>query len=167
MWLALADWMPRAFPQHSLLFLCNSGHEYENLGASHIADKVGPAPGETAFWFHLGANAAARDYQEMPGRLLPLPSADPYRFLMTSPEFVTCAREIFKGQPGLEMAYPSAEGTAGELSEVIKAGYVRHAGIFGAHRHHHAVTDDLSTVTPDPLAATARGVRDLLSAVVS
>src|SRR3546814_3146971 len=65
------------------------------------------------------------------------------------------------------MAYPSAEGTAGELSEVIKAGYVRHAGIFGAHRHHHAVTDDLSTVTPDPLAATARGVRDLLSAVVS
>src|SRR3546814_2573162 len=91
--------------------------------------------------------------------LLPLPSADPYRFLMTSPEFVTCAREIFKGQPGLEMAYPSAEGTAGELSEVIKAGYVRHAGIFGAHRHHHAVTDDLSTVTPDPLAATARGVR--------
>src|SRR3546814_8554928 len=79
-----------------------------------------------------------------PGRLLPLPSADPYRFLMTSPEFVTCAREIFKCQPGLEMAYPSAEGTAGELSEVIKAGYVRHAGIFGAHRHHHAVTDDLS-----------------------
>ncbi|TBR13492.1 MAG: hypothetical protein EPO46_02580, partial [Lysobacter sp.] len=73
MWLALADWMPRAFPQHSLLFLCNSGHEYENLGASHIADKVGPAPSETAFWLHLGANAAARDYQEMPGRLLPLP----------------------------------------------------------------------------------------------
>ncbi|MBN8842795.1 MAG: hypothetical protein J0H88_06050 [Sphingomonadales bacterium] len=167
MWLALADWMPRAFPQHSLLFLCNSGHEYENLGASHIADKFGPAPSETAFWLHLGANAAARDYQEMPGRLLPLPSADPYRFLMTSPEFVARAREIFKGQPGLEMAYPSAEGTAGELSEVIKAGYTRHAGIFGAHRHHHAVTDDLSTVTPDPLAATARGVRDLLSAVVS
>ena len=40
------------------------------------------------------------------------------------------------------MAYPSAEGTAGELSEVIKAGYVRHAGLVGAHRHYHAVTDD-------------------------
>src|SRR3546814_14746077 len=103
----------------------------------------------------------------MPGRLLPLPSADPYRFLMTSPEFVARAREIFKGQPGMEMAYPSAEGTAGELSEVIKAGYVRHAGIFGAHRHHPAVTDDLSTVTPDPLAAPDRGVRALLRAVAS
>lgn len=165
-WLALADWMPRAFPRHSLLFVCNSGHEYENFGASHIVKDVGPPPAETDFWLHLGANAAARDYQEMPGRLLPLPSADPYRFLMTSPEFVERARQVFKGQPGIEMAYPSSDGTAGELSEVIKAGYPRHAGIFGAHRHHHAATDDLSTVAPEPLAATARGFRDLLTAVV-
>jgi len=166
-WLALADWMPRAFPQHSLLFVCNSGHEYENLGASHIVEKVGPPQRDTAFWLHLGANAATRDYQETPGRLLPLPSADPYRFLMTSPGFVERARHIFRGQPGLEMAYPSSEGTAGELSEVIKAGYPRHAGIFGAHRHHHAATDDLSTVAPEPLAATARGFRDLLIASVA
>lgn len=165
-WLALAAWMPRAFPQHSLLFVCNSGHEYENLGASHIVESIGPPPAETDLWLHLGANAAARDYQETPGRLLPLPSADPFRFLMTSPEFVERARQIFKGQPGIEMAYPSADGTAGELSEVIKAGYSRHAGIFGAHRHHHAATDDLSTVAPGPLAATARGFRDLLTAVV-
>src|SRR3546814_17894704 len=115
----------------------------------------------------VGDNGAGRDEKEKPGRLQPRTSADPYSLLMTSHEFVTCAREIFKGQPGLEMAYPSAEGTAGELSEVIKAGYVRHAGLFGAHRHHHAVTDDLSTVTPDPLAATARGGRYLLSTVAS
>ncbi|ALJ16409.1 hypothetical protein [Sphingopyxis macrogoltabida] len=165
-WLALADWMPRVFAQHSLLFVCNSGHEYENLGASHIVKDIGPPPSETAFWLHLGANAAARDYQEMPGRLLPLPSADPYRFLMTSPELVERARQIFDGQPGIEMAYPSSEGAAGELSEVIKAGYTRHAGIFGAHRHHHAATDILSTVVPEPLAATARGFCDLLSAIV-
>lgn len=165
-WLALADWMPRAFPQHSLLFVGNSGHEYENLGASHIVEKVGPPPGDTAFWLHLGANAATRDYHETPGRLLPLPSADPFRFLMTSPAFVDRASEIFKGQPGIEMAYPSADGTAGELSEVVRAGYPRHAGIFGAHRHHHATTDDLSTVALKPLAATACGFRDLLTAVI-
>lgn len=166
-WLALADWMPGAFPRHSLLFVCNSGHEYENLGASHIIEKVGPPPGDTAFWLHLGANAATRDYQDTPVRLLPLPSADPFRFLMTSPEFVERARMIFKGQPGIEMAYPSADGTAGELSEVVKAGYLRHAGVFGAHRHHHAATDDLSTVAAEPLAATARGIRDLLTASVA
>src|SRR3546814_4139723 len=39
-WLALAEWMPHAFADHSLLFVCNSGHEYENLGASHIVEKV-------------------------------------------------------------------------------------------------------------------------------
>ncbi|WP_428685002.1 hypothetical protein [Sphingopyxis sp.] len=166
-WLALAEWMPRAFQRHSLLFVGNSGHEYENLGASHIVEKVGPPPGETDFWLHLGANAATRDYQELPGRLLPLPSADPYRFLMTSPDLVERARGIFKGQPGIEMAYPSSDGAAGELVEVIKAGYSRHAGIFGAHRHHHAATDDLSTVAPEPLAATACGLRDLLTAVAA
>jgi hypothetical protein len=165
-WLALADWLPRAFRDHSLLFVCNSGHEYENLGAGHIVEAVGPPPAETDFWLHLGANAAARDYQEMPGRLLPLPSADPYRFLMTSAEFVDRAREIFAGLPGLEMAYPSSEGTAGELSEIVKAGYSRHAGIFGAHRHHHAPTDNLSTVAAEPLAATARAVRDLMVALI-
>lgn len=161
-WLALADWAPRAFPRHSLLFVANSGHEYENLGAGHLVEVFGPSPADTDFWLHLGANAATRDWQEVPGRLLPLPSADPNRFLMTSADLVERARAIFKGQPGLEMAYPSSEGAAGELSEIVKAGYPRHAGIFGAHRHHHAATDDLSTIAIEPLAATARGFRDLL-----
>ena len=165
-WLALAEWMPRAFPDHSLLFVCNSGHEYENLGASHIVEKVGPPPADTDLWLHLGANVATRDYQDMPGRLLPLPSADPFRFLMTSAAFVDRARSDFRGLPGLEMAYPSTEGVAGELSEVVKAGYPHHAGIFGAHRHHHAPTDNLSVVAPAPLAATARAVRDFLTAII-
>lgn len=161
-WLALADWMPQVFRNHSLQFVSNSGHEYENLGASHLVKALGPPPAETDFWLHLGANAATRDWQEIPGRLLPLPSADPNRFLMLSSDLVERARDIFRGQPGIEMAYPSGEGTAGELTEIVKAGYPRHAGIFGAHRHHHAATDDFSTVAAEPLAATARGFRDLL-----
>lgn len=165
-WLALADWAPRVFPRHNLLFVSNSGHEYENLGASHLVEALGPPPAKTDLWLHLGANAATRDWQEMPGRLLPLPSADPYRFLMTSPDLVERARAIFVGQPGIEMVYPSSEGAAGELIEVVKAGYPRHAGIFGAHRHHHAAGDDLSTIVAEPLAATARGFRDLLVAAI-
>lgn len=164
-WLALADWMPRIFKDHSLLFLSNSGHEYENLGAAHVVDSIGPPADETDLWLHLGANVAARDYQETPSALLPLPSADPYRFLMTSAAFVERARVIFKGQPGLEMAYPSSQGTAGELAEIVAAGYARHAGIFGAHRHHHSPTDTIEVVAPEPLAVTARGVRDLVSAL--
>ncbi|MDK2768113.1 MAG: hypothetical protein KYX69_10400 [Sphingomonas sp.] len=161
-WLALAEWMPKIFARHSLLFVANSGHEYENLGASHLVHAFGPPQAETEFWLHLGANVATRDWQEIPGRLLPLPSADPNRFLMTSPDLVEHARAIFKGQPGIEMAYPSSEGTAGELSEIVKSGYLRHAGIFGAHRHHHAATDTLATIAPDLLAITALGLRALL-----
>ncbi len=166
-WLALAGWAPRAFPRHNLLFVSNSGHEYENLGAGHLVEAFGPPPGETDFWLHLGANAATRDWHEAPGRLLPLPSADPFRFLMTSPDLVARARTIFAGQPGLEAAYSSAAGAAGELGEVVKAGYPRHAGILGAHRQHHAATDDLTTIAAEPLAATARGCRDLLAAAVA
>lgn len=165
-WLALADWLPRAFPGHDLLFVTNSGHEYENLGASHMVEAHGPPPANTDFWLHLGANVATRDWQELPGRLLPLPSADSYRFLMTSADLVDRARTIFAGQPGLEMAYPSSSGAAGELTEVIKAGYPRHAGIFGAHRLHHAASDDLSAIVAEPLAATARAVRELLTAAI-
>ncbi len=166
-WLALAQWMPRMFPRHNLLFVNNSGHEYEYFGAEKMLKAFGPPPTETDFWMHLGANVATRDWHELPGRLLPLPSADPHRFLMVSDELVGPARAIFKGQPGLEMAYSSSEGTAGELSEIVKAGYLRHAGIFGAHRQHHAVTDKLETVAREPLAMTARGVRDLLLTAIS
>lgn len=165
-WLALADWAVRAYPRRNLLFVCNSGHEYENLGASHIVEKVGPRPADTDFWLHLGANVAARDWHELPGRLLPLPSADPNRFLVTSADLVASARTIFKGQPGLEMAYPSDAGAAGELVEVIKAGYQRYAGVFGAHRHHHAATDTISAVAPAPIAAAALAFRDLVAAAL-
>lgn len=164
-WLALAEWAISVRPDHNLLFVCNSGHEYENLGASHLVSDVGPPPEQTAFWLHLGANVATRDWHELPDRLLPLPSADPFRFLVTSPDLVATAQRIFSGQPGLEMAYPADQGTAGELTEIVKGGYPRLAGIFGAHRLHHAAGDDLSTIAPLPLAATARACRDLVAAV--
>jgi hypothetical protein len=166
-WLALAAWAPHAFPHHKLMFVANSGHEYENLGAAHLVRESGPPPSDTDFWLHLGANAATRDWHEIPGRLLPLPSADSHRFLLTSADLVDRARAIFAGQPGIEMAYPSSEGAAGELSAIVNAGYPRHAGVFGAHRQHHAESDDMSTITPAPLAATARGFRDLLSSAIS
>ncbi|PKB13574.1 hypothetical protein B0I00_3010 [Novosphingobium kunmingense] len=161
-WLALAAWAPHALARHNLLFVATSGHEYENLGAGRFHDAFAPPPVDTDFWLHLGANVATRDYQEIPGGLLPLPSVDPNRFLMTSPGLVSAAREIFKGQPGIEAAYPSDNGAAGELTEIVRAGYPRHAGIFGAHRHHHAATDVLSTIVAEPLAITAISCRELV-----
>lgn len=164
-WLALAAWAVGARPRHNLLFVCTSGHEYENLGAHHVIGKLTPPPDRTSFWLHLGANVATRDWHELPNRLLPLPSPDPQRYLVTSPAWVERARQIFAGQPGLEMAYPADLGSAGELSEVLKAGYRHVAGVFGAHRLHHATTDTQATIIPAPLVAAAIGFRNLVGAV--
>lgn len=146
-WLALARWAPAALPDHDLLFLCNSGHEYENLGAAHALSAYAPAPGATAFWLHLGANVAARDWHDLGGgRLSPLPSADPQRFLLASESLVGEARAAFAGLAGLEMAYPVGPGAAGELVAIAAAGYPSIAGIFGAHRFHHIAEDDARCV---------------------
>lgn len=165
-WLALVQWLPRHFPRHSVLMVTNSGHEYENLGAKRMIKTFGPPPEQTALWLHLGANVATRDWHELPDRLLPLPSADPFRFLMTSDDLLAQARAAFRNQPGLEAAYSSAEGAAGELQEIVRSGYPRHAGIFGAHRQHHAASDTLETILPDALHAAARGCCALIAAAL-
>jgi hypothetical protein len=154
--LALARWAPAAFPDQNIFLLCNSGHEYENLGAAEALRSAAPPPGDTEMWLHLGANLAARDWHETGGGLLPLPSPDPQRFLLTSEDLIEPARRIFAGAPGLESPYPSAAGSAGELQEIVASGYARTAGIFGAHRFHHVDGDDLrcvdATVVSDVIA---------------
>ncbi len=164
--LALARWAPVALPDHNLLFLCNSGHEYENLGAEHALDEVAPPPASTAFWLHLGANLAARDWHEAgQGRLLPLPSADPQRYLVTSADIVDLARARFAGLPGLENAYPGQSGTAGELGNIVARGYPRFAGIFGGHRFHHVAQDDSRCVHPPLIDALVQPLQSLLLTV--
>jgi hypothetical protein len=161
-WLMLARWAARADLPVDVAFVCNSGHEYENLGAARLLHDAAPKPAQTAFWLHLGANAAARDWHELGGQMTPLPSADPQRYLGVSPSLIDEARRIFAGQPGLEAPYPAAPGAAGELGHIIAAGYPALAGVFGAHRFHHAAADDLRTVEPAHAVQAAIGFRDLI-----
>src|SRR3546814_18340199 len=72
-------------PDHDLAFLCNSGHEYENLGAEEALKAAAPKPAETHFWLHLGANVAARDWHEGLFGLAPLAGVDSQRYLVVSP----------------------------------------------------------------------------------
>lgn len=162
-WLALARWAGAALPRHDLLFLCNSGHEYENLGSEHALDALAPLPERTALWLHLGANVAARDWHEPgAGRLLPLPSADPQLFLAVGADLLPLAKRVFAGLPGLEMAYPASAGAAGELSTILAAGHRRVAGIFGAHRYHHVEGDDARCVSPDFVAPVIAACKALI-----
>jgi len=59
-----------------------------------------------------------------------------------------CSEQFLRASPDLKRHWPQAAAAAGELDEIFKAGYPRAFGIFGAHRFHHARTDDARCVDP-------------------
>lgn len=162
-WLHLARWAGRAAPDHDLAFVCNSGHEYQYLGAEELLHKVAPPPADTAFWLHLGANLAARDWHDSVGGRTPLPGTDSQRYLVVSPELLDVAKTEFAGLAGLEAPYASDALSAGELTNIIEAGYGLVAGVFGVHRFHHVEDDDERCVSADAVAETTAAFRRLLS----
>ena len=147
-YLMLVAWAVKANLPVNLALVATSGHEYENAGGEHFIRDLAPKPNRTALWVHLGANVAARDWHERGTTLSPLPGADSQRYLLASPPLMTSAKTAFAGLPGLEQVYP-ADPTlaAGELGNVLRAGYAPAIGIFGGHRFHHARADDLRCVS--------------------
>jgi hypothetical protein len=164
--LHLAQWAVDRFPSLNLAFVSTSSHEYENAGGQTFLNDGAPAPDATALWLHLGAGFATRDWHEAGSRLLPLPSADPQRFLVVSDAFVESARAGFAGVAGLEAAYPTSRGGAGEVQEVLEKGYDPVIGMFGAHRFHHTAQDDLRCVDPAHSAEVVSRLRPLLQAML-
>jgi hypothetical protein len=165
-WLDLARWAVKAVPDHDLAFVCNTGHEYEYLGAAEAMKAIAPPTDKTRFWLHIGANVAARDWHELPGKWAPLPSVDAQRVLSITPALLPLARSIFAGQLGYEAPVSSAVLSAGELDEVIKAGYAPAAGVFGIHRFHHTAEDDARCLDVPATTAAAQGFRKLVKAVL-
>lgn len=153
--LALARKLALSLPIADILMVATSGHEYENLGAHNFLASGAPLPGDTALWVHLGANLSGVDYHDLGPSLLPLPSTDPQRYLGVTPGLEALAREVFGGRPGLEAAYAmSAESAAGELREILSAGYASAFGVFGAGRFHHTDQDTSDKVNMRELALT-------------
>ncbi len=164
-WLALARWAAAALPDADLAFLCNSGHEYEYLGAEQALHTIVPKPAETAFWLHLGANFAARDWHEITGKLMPLPGTDSQRYLVVSRPLLQAAGAAFAGHAGFEAPYAVEELAAGEIAGIAAAGYGPVAGIFGIHRFHHTQGDDARCVSPEAVAATISPFKRLLAGI--
>jgi hypothetical protein len=167
-WLALARWAANAPLATDLEFLCTSGHEYENLGGAHYLEQLAPKPADVRLWVHLGANVAARDWREEAGGLRPLDTADPFRTLMASPALIEPARRAFAGQPGLETPrVGSVEASAGELTNILRAGYAPAIGVFGAHRFHHTRGDDARCIVAPPTRQAALSFKSLIEQVLA
>ena len=161
-WLALARWAPKVLDGFNLAFLCNCAHEYEYLGAQQSLQAIAPAPGETALWLALGAGIAARDWHELIPPLLPLPSADPQRYLVVSADVLEETRRAFAGQPGLDAPYETSRFTAGELTPIQNAFYKTVAGFFMFHRFHHSQNDDARCILVEPVRQVVNGCQTLL-----
>jgi hypothetical protein len=146
--LALAPWAQRNLSRYSLVFACTSAHEFEGAGADAFLEHGAPSPQQTELWLHLGAGFAARDWHEAGGSLSPLPSPDPQRFLLASEPLMAPARAGFAGAAGLEAPYAASAEAAGELGQIVAAGYPAVAGLLGAHRFHHTPSDDMRCVEP-------------------
>ena len=167
-WLDLARWLPRSTRGVNLEFAANSGHEYEFLGGEHYLEARAPKPAATKAWVHIGASAAARDWHELGGRLLPLPDADSQRVLIATKGFLAPVRRAFHGISGLEAAY-LAEGAmaGGELVNVLRAGYPDAIGLYGAHRYFHTRADDLRCVSGDLVKPVADAFRNAILACLA
>lgn len=165
-WLWLARWASQSVQGYNLAFVCNTGHEYEYLGAAEALKTFTPKPAAAHFWLHLGANVAARDWHESAGGWQPLPSVDTQRFLSISPSLLPLAREVFAGHAGLEAPYSSDALTAGELTEIVAAGYEPAAGVFGIHRYHHVAEDDARCVSAASVASTAAAFQGFVERLI-
>lgn len=164
-WLWMARWASKAVTTHNLAFICNTGHEYENLGAAEALKATAPRPADTHFWLHLGANVASQDWHDLTGQVLP--GVDTQRFLSVSPALLPLARKTFAGLPGLEAPYSSDALSAGEQIEILAAGYPRVAAVFGLHRYHHVLGDDARCVSAAHVARAAKAFQALVTRAIA
>lgn len=164
-WTALAQTLPNALPNYNLMFAALSGHEHHGPGTTLLIDHA-PPPAATALWVHLGGNLAVRDWHEAGDRLLPLPSADPQRYIVGADAYVPALRTAFAGVTGLEQAYPASAGVIGDYVEIHRRGYTRSFAGFGVTRFHHTEADRLATQTSGALTEpVARGFDRAIRAV--
>jgi hypothetical protein len=144
LFLELAAWAPRRFPDLSIFLMNTGGHEYFFAGSRHAVLLAPPAP-NTALWTHIGATVAVRDAQEHEGKLVMLDTADPQRSLMATDTVRAAAAEAFSGLSGLSNPTPVRAG-AGELSAFTDRGYSKAFAVIATHRPFHTVQDTLDCV---------------------
>lgn len=142
--LELADWAVRRFPNHSIFLMNTGGHEYFFAG-SHRAVMQAPPPDKTVLWTHVGASVAVRDARDENGREVMLDTADPGRSLMATDTARAAAAEAFAGLSGLANPTPVRAG-AGELSAFTDKGYKTAFAVIGVHRWFHTAQDTLERV---------------------
>lgn len=140
--LELADWAARHYPDLSIVALNGGAHEID-FGGIHEAMAYAPPPERTAVWAHIGAALATRQAHLLGGRNLGLLNiAESERIVMATDPMMDAAAKYFAGLPGLETPAEVMPG-AGELGDIVARGYKNAFAVLGLHRWFHTSEDTL------------------------
>jgi hypothetical protein len=161
-WLDLMRWLPTSRLALNVVFSSNSGHEYENLGASHQIESNLPKAAETALFLLFGAGVVTRATEPRDGHLVPL-ATSAKRFCIVTDPASALARSVFTGWDGWSDPTFVKDGGAGEAGTAIRSGYPHVIGFVGTNPYHHVAGDTGAIVDPDLIRRVARASRELLA----
>lgn len=164
-WLDLMRWLPTSGLELDIVFSSNSGHEYENLGATHQVEGRLPRPEETALFLLFGASIVTKATLEQDGHLRIVPRPSEKRGCIVTAREASRAREYFAGWAGWTDPTIVTDGGAGEAGTAIKAGYPNVIGLIGANPYHHVAGDTGAIVDAGYIRQIARASRKLLLAL--
>lgn len=160
LWLALAEWAAARNSGASFLFIGNSGHELDNLGADKfLHSPLAPKPADVTLWIHLGAGIASREWERAGNGWKPAPGFRP-GLLGTREQFIPLLKEAFAGVPYA----PNSARILGELKEVMEAGYPAF-GLIAGTVFGHTRDDRPDSTGPEFLEPIARSLVKAIEAM--
>lgn len=162
LFVALAQWAARSDSKFSFLFMANSGHELDNLGAHHTLEKFAPPVEKTVLWIHLGASIATRAWVPNNGGFVPTDQPNDQVNLVGTDGLVPLLERAFADVPWMKPR--SGEPVRGELRHFIAAGY-RAFGFFGGHHYFHTRSDMPATTGPEFLGPVGAALVRVLEAI--
>jgi hypothetical protein len=163
--LELADWAVKRFPDLSVFLMSSGGHEYFFAGSHRVLHEA-PPPASTAAWAHIGATLAARNAEQRDGAVVMLDTVDPFRSLMTTEPARAAVLDAFQGLAGLTEPL-AVRPKAGELSTFTDLGYDKAFAVIGQHTWFHTVEDTLERVDAQLLEPVLRAHQRTIELLVA
>ncbi len=161
LWLDLAHYIAARDTGLNWLFVANSGHELDFMGARRSLPTM-PPPEAVALWLHLGASIGARRWGEQGGELLPLDEVHEHNVLYASDALLSVVSEVFDRVPSLQILGAKGLGQhQSELATIIATGY-RAFGLVGSHHFFHTPEDTPAVTSAQLLAPYGEALRRLV-----
>jgi len=169
-WLGLAKWAHAnlsAYKDYTFVFVGNSGHELNNLGAKVFVESAAPKPEDTRLWIHLGAAVAVKDWKQENGKWILTDSVDSKRGIYYSASVAEAFEKSFESIEASKVKGTKENRATvkpgGEAIVYQKHGYNNLVSIAYAHRLHHVKTDDEKSTSPEILLELEQALQEFIS----